>query len=145
MASDGITIEVPGLPAPGGSKRVFVRNGKPIVTDDAKRNGDWKSVVACAARQQYDGEPLAGPVSVRVVFKMPRPKGHYGTGRNADKLKPSAPTYHTQKPDATKLWRSTEDALSGLLWKDDAVIVSQLVDKCWTTGQAGARITIETY
>ena len=38
-------------------------------------------------------------------FRFVRPKSHYGTGRNAKKLKPSAPPHHTQKPDATKLLR----------------------------------------
>ena len=121
-----ICFEVPGIPAPGGSKRGFLhkRTGRVIVTDDCRRNKDWRAVVALVASEHIK-EPLAGPVSVTVTFFMPRPKSHFGKRG----LKLNAPTYHTVRPDSTKLWRAAEDALKGIAWFDDAQVVRQLIEK----------------
>lgn len=50
---------------------------------------------------------------------------------------------HTVKPDATKLWRSTEDALTGIAWRDDAQISVQVVEKRYGS-QSGALIQISS-
>jgi len=135
---------VPGVPAPGGSKTGFRHpsTGRVIVKEDCKRTPGWRACVALAARDAYRGEPSTRPIQFAVTFLLPRPKGHYGSGKNAAKLKPSAPRRHTVKPDALKLTRSTEDALTGILWRDDAQIVYEVIGKEWTTGQAGAHILV---
>ena len=57
----------------------------------------------------------------------------------------SAPAWPTVKPDATKLWRSTEDGLTGVLWRDDARIVCQLVRKVYAEdGRTGAAVKVWT-
>ena len=136
-----IRFFVPGLPQPGGSKRGFVHRhtGRVIVTEDCRRSKDWRAVVALEA-SRHCSQPLTGPLAVRVVFQLPRPKGHYRTGRNAGMLRDSAPTYPITKPDATKLWRSTEDALKAIAWADDSQVVHQDVRKVY--GQPGAEIEI---
>lgn len=143
MSETMIDLWVPGEPSPGGSKRPF-RNkhtGKIALVDaGGERTKNWRESVKVAAMQ--DGRYLEGPIWLRVIFKMPRPKCHYRTGKHAGELKPSAPKHHTKAPDATKLLRSTEDALTGVVWRDDAQVVEQEVSKQWTTGQPGARITI---
>jgi Holliday junction resolvase RusA-like endonuclease len=87
---------------------------------------------------------MLGPLSVNVTFYLRRPDGHYGTGRNAGQLKTSAPAYPTSKPDATKLWRSTEDAMTGVVFRDDSQIVQQSVGKRYCDGdqKPGALIEI---
>jgi Holliday junction resolvase RusA-like endonuclease len=77
-----------------------------------------------------------------VTFLMPRPKGHFRTGKRAHILREAAPLYHTSKPDATKLLRATEDALTGILWHDDAQIAMQIVKKRYTSSNPGAEIKI---
>lgn len=119
----GITITVPGVPAPGGSKR-HIGNGRMV--DDAKRNAPWRATVAWTAREQYQGPPLVGPLVANVVFIMPWRKGDR---RKDGTVKPSASVHPTVRPDATKLWRAAEDALTGILWQDDAQIVQQTVTK----------------
>lgn len=121
--TESIEFFVPGVPAPGGSKKAFVIGGRARITDDCKRNAPWRQSVVVFAQQAYQGEPLTGPLRVSIVFVMPRLKGHYGSGKNVGQLKANAPVWHTVKPDATKLMRSTEDALTGILWRDDATIV----------------------
>ncbi len=75
--------------------------------------------------QQYRGEIITGPLKLELSFRLPRPKSHYRTGKHSDELRPDSPTFHTSKPDTTKLIRGVEDACTGLIWKDDAQIAIQ--------------------
>ena len=54
------------------------------------------------------------PVKADIEFVFPRPKSHYGSGKNADVLKPSAPKHCVSRGngDIDKLSRSTLDGLS---------------------------------
>lgn len=131
---------VQGFPKPGGSKRAFCnkKTGKTWVKDMSD-NADWKAAVRQEALR-HCSRLLEGPLYVRVTFFLMRPKGHHGKRG----LKPSAPDYPTGKPDATKLWRSTEDALTGIAWKDDSQIVSQHIFKRYgTTPGAMIEITLK--
>lgn len=144
---------VPGIAKPGGSKtatvirrkggEIVMKGGRPLVTtrDDAKGNAEWKQTVAYTARQLFHYAPARCALRVAVVFVMPRPKGHFGSGRNAGRLKPNAPKYHTVKPDATKLMRALEDALTGILWADDTLIAEQAVSKVYGD-KPGASVTV---
>lgn len=126
-----IRIVVLGRPQPAGSKRAFKHphTGRIMVTDDAKGSRPWKQQVAGAALEHRPVELLTGPLELDVWFIMARPKGHYGSGRNSSVVKPSAPPFPTVKPDTTKLIRAAEDALTGIVWRDDAQIVDQHAHK----------------
>jgi Holliday junction resolvase RusA-like endonuclease len=137
-----IQFFVPGIPKPGGSKRAFInrKTGRPIITEDCKSSRDWRTAVAFAANEQFE-YPFAGPLSVHFDFLFLRPRGHFGTGRSAEYLKKSAPIYPAVRPDTTKLIRSTEDALKGIAWKDDAQVVTQSACKRYAQ-RGGAIITV---
>ena len=155
-----ISFFVPGIPRPGGSKTampIYDRSGRAVTTmtttgkhrpvlryvDDAKGNTEWRKAVALLGRQAYGIQaPMEGPLGIRVTFYMPRPLYHYGTGKNKLVVKDHAPKYSTAKPDLTKLMRSTEDALKGILWIDDAQICRQELDKLYTAHQPGAQIDV---
>lgn len=139
-----ITFTVYGHPATAGSKRAFIPtrkggdmvtrpNGKPmvVITDDNMAGKAWRQDVRSAARSAYDGELLRGPLSVTLRFFRQRPKSHFGSGKNASVLKGSAPSHPTTKPDVLKLARAIEDALTGVVWEDDAQIVHEVLDKAW--------------
>lgn len=128
---------IPGTPAPGGSKRAFVltdkKTGQPLrakatgriivnVTDDAgPRNKEWKSVVTIYGRGFMRGAPpYDEAMKVEFTFYLRRPMKHFRTGKNCHMLREDAPLHHTTKPDVLKLTRSTEDALTGVIWKDDS-------------------------
>jgi Holliday junction resolvase RusA-like endonuclease len=64
-----------------------------------------------------------------LIFDMPRPKCHYRTGKRSAELKDNAPAYHAGRPDATKLTRAVEDALTGIVWRDDSQVAEQHVIK----------------
>ena len=122
-----LRFTVPGRAAPGGSKRGFAfrrANGKlgvQLVDDNAKAK-PWKvTVAACALAARTSPALLDGPIKLKLTFILARPKGHHG----ARGLKPSAPKYPTTRPDVLKLARAVEDALTGIVWRDDAQIVSE--------------------
>jgi len=103
-----------------------------FVRDSARRSAPWKKDVAWAAAgamadQQIanGGGLLEGPLSVAMVFTVARPKSHYG--KNG--VRPSAPLYPTTRPDVLKLARAVEDACTGVVWRDDAQIVLELIAK----------------
>lgn len=92
--------------------------GKTLVIDDNPRSKAWKDQVAQAAGRAMDGKPLIdGAVRVDVTFYRPRPKSQLGTRGN---VLPSAPDYPITKPDRGKLLRAVEDALTGVIYRDDA-------------------------
>lgn len=130
-----IDFFVPGIPAPGGSKR-HVGNGR--IVEACKRTAGWRSVVAGIAMQAYTGKPLDGMLVLQIEFSMPRPRGHYRKNGN---LKETAPSRPITRPDLTKLVRSTEDALKGILWHDDSQIVTQCVTKLYAE-RPGARVFV---
>lgn len=136
-----VSFFVPGIPAPGGSKRHFLnrKNGKVIITDDCARNKDWRAVVAWTAKR-YCTEPLSGPLEVEVEFLLPRSKSHWRGGDPAKGLKPKAPRHPITRPDGTKLWRAAEDSLKGIAWMDDSQVVIQRVQKAY--GVPGMNIRI---
>lgn len=126
-----ITFAIPGIPKPGGSKRAFMnrKTGKAMIVDTCKGVSDWKGDIKYFAAAAYSGPLLDGAIELEVDFYLPRPKGHFGSGKNAAKLKPSAPEYPLTKPDALKLLRPLEDALTGVIWKDDCLIVRHVISK----------------
>lgn len=139
-----------GTPAPQGSKR-HVGGGRMIESSKAVR--PWRDAVKTAAlaemflRLERDtGAPVFGrgvPVTLSVRFYMKRPVSHYGTGRNAGVLKPSAPFAPTWVPDLSKLVRSTEDAITDAgVWHDDSQVVTTYARKLYARSAPYAEIEI---
>src|SRR3990167_8020034 len=96
-----IEFTVLGKPEPAGSKRAFMPKGArhPVITDDNPKGKDWKNAIRCTAREIYRGPLFDEALCVTFRFFRVRPRGHYRTGKNADKLRSSAPVYPTTKPD----------------------------------------------
>lgn len=130
--------DVLGIPVPQGSKRVF--HGHLVDVNHAKLR-DWRAAVANAIRRE---NVLTGPVSVKLDFYLPRPQGHYGTGRNAQVLRPSAPIVPQTKPDIDKLVRACLDALTGMAFRDDSQVAMLQARKFYADErQPGVHIEIE--
>lgn len=144
-----LTIDVVGTPAPQGSKRTFVVNGRAVMAESSKKVKPWRQDVVAAVEQTLAAttwEVPSGPVRVDITFFLPRPRYHFRTGKRANELKPNAPTWVDKKPDKDKLERATCDALttSGVI-RDDAQIAQGMVEKRYADpvrGVTGARITI---
>jgi Holliday junction resolvase RusA-like endonuclease len=146
MSPDTLTIDVIGAPAPQGSKRAFVVNGRAVMAESSKKVKPWRQDVAAAAETaaQHAGWQIPpDAIELTITFYMPRPGYHFGTGKNAARLKPSAPRWVSKKPDIDKLTRSTLDALttSGVI-KDDAQVARLVVEQRYADAATGARIVI---
>lgn len=129
-----LRFTVIGEPIPQGSTKSFVvnrkRDGKAVAvtTGDNPRTKGWRQTVAnCAAiellRAQNRGLFFAGAVEFDVTFYLPRPKALLA-GRKAVQ-----DVAHTKKPDVSKLARAAEDALTRIVWGDDAQITDLHVRK----------------
>jgi Holliday junction resolvase RusA-like endonuclease len=132
-ARDAVEFVVYGVAKPGGSKRAFrhPHTGRIVVTEDS-RNRSWRQEVAEAGREAFGpGDPWTFALAVEFTFYRPRPKGHYGSGRNAGVVKTSAPAWPGTRPDVLKLARAVEDSLTGIVWRDDAQIVDERLCKVW--------------
>ena len=122
-----IEFFVPGVPRPGGSKTAGYnrKTGKSFVREAGKHTADWRAVVSLAASEAMGDRPLlTGPLRLDINFYFERPKNHYRTrnGLISDVVKLSAPVYKITMPDRTKLTRSTEDAMTKIVWRDDAQV-----------------------
>jgi Holliday junction resolvase RusA-like endonuclease len=121
-----ITFTVLGVAAPQGSFRAFVSKstGRAFMQQSCKRTMPWRQEVAACAEKALkddhcDGWPTSMSVSMHVDFYLPRPASHLGKKG----LRPSAPEFPSKKPDLSKLVRAAEDALTGIIYDDDARIV----------------------
>jgi Holliday junction resolvase RusA-like endonuclease len=136
-------------PEPAGSKRAFAMPGKggkyrAIVTDANAKSRPWKTHVSVMAQEALPKEfqVLEGGLFCAIRFKVPRPAGHFnGKGElnkaGRDKMHP------TSKPDVLKLARGVEDALTGIVWRDDAQIVDERITKLWSDdGSYETRIVV---
>ena len=123
-----------------------ITQGSKIRTRWAMRdaNGDtllpWRDNVRAAAvtvvdviRHPWDGFNT-DPVSVQITFTFARPTAHFGTGKNADQVKASAPPFPSSHSigDIDKLVRACLDALTDAgIWKDDSQVVQLHALKVW--------------
>lgn len=134
-----LSFEVSGTPIPQGSKRAWISSTtkQVVMREDAgTRHSTWRNEVTGQARQAMAdigrfGEPFREPISCTLTFQFHRPQFHYGTGRNAETIKPSAPVYPTKPPDLDKLTRAIWDSLTSVVWVDDAQVVAATIRKQW--------------
>lgn len=155
-----VTMWVEGAPVTQGSKSPKpIYGGKPcgcckqrrllkLVVAESDKLAPWRHRVATKARVTMAGrEPMTGPVIVLARFYLPRPQDHLGTGRNAGQLRPSAPQAweHVKKPDGDKLLRAVLDAMTGIVYHDDAQVIDSMPRKRYADpGQSpGVRLTIK--
>lgn len=150
MTDGALSFFVQGHPAPGGSKNaipVWRKDGSLVLKKTAtgrqmpiinmvdsggEGNAIWKKAVKERARfYMLDSKPLDGPVKCELVFFMQRPLKHFVNNDRSRPLREDAPQYHTQMPDALKLARSTEDALTSVIWLDDSQNVRICSEKRW--------------
>lgn len=144
-----LRFTVVGKAQPAGSKRAVpnsrdwrTRAGVTWKVIDANPDADrWKQTVATTARgallayARQTGESIVQPmfdvpVEVSMIFRRARPESHVNTKGepNAEGLRHPFPD---AKPDVLKLARAVEDALTGIVYADDARIVRELLVKEW--------------
>ena len=133
-----LAFNVNGTPGAQGSKRHV---GHGVMVESSKKVKPWRQDVKAAAEHATgnvghfdEWTPFDGPVHATIVFRFPRPKGHYRTGRNAHLLRYNAPAFPTSRQlgDVDKLVRSTFDALTAAgVVTDDSLFARLYTVKTW--------------
>ena len=136
---DALRFVVHGRPQQKGSKDLALgappgRRHQRLAGQNVNPNAKpWQQTVSAAAADAIAPGPLLrGPVAVELVFCFKRPKGHYGTGRNAGAVRAFAPQWMTTMPDIDKLARTALDGLTGALIGDDAQVCDLSLVKCYS-------------
>lgn len=136
-----VQFTVLGVAAPQGSK---TRTKWGSMREDNPRTMPWRQEVAAVAKKAMGGmDLLLGPVRLTVECLFPRPKSHYRTGKRAADLKANAPGWVHTKPDLSKLVRAIEDAMTGIVFRDDSQVCETHSRKTYSTVEPYALITVE--
>lgn len=119
--------------------------GRSRMVESSQRVAPWMEAVRHEVQRAMNGQPpLAGPVSLNLVFHMPRARAHFG----ARGLRPGAPRWPTTRRagDIDKLSRAVCDALTqGGAYLDDSQVVSLVAVKRYVDDAnptASAQITL---
>ena len=107
-----------------------------IVKDGFRREHPattWKEQIRDAAREQIKSALVwvqwSGPLRVDLTFYLPRPKSHF---RSNGELKPTAPKWHTAKPDRDNCDKLVLDTLTNLgFWADDKQVCDGRIRKLY--------------
>lgn len=132
---DGLTLHVIGQPVPQGSMRAFNTPAGPRIVQGAtnakrKELAAWRDLIAVQAHIGMCGGPLfEGPVYVRAAFWLRPPA-------NTPKTIRTWPC-KGRSLDLDKLVRSVLDALTGVVFADDAQVTSLSADKDWMIWRPG--------
>jgi Holliday junction resolvase RusA-like endonuclease len=132
MSGPSLRVVVYGSPKPAGSKRAFKwqakdgRSGVSVTDANPKAKG-WKGQVAQVVGEKMAGRELFdGPLALTLHFYVARPRGHFG--KSGLSAKGRRTPYPAVRPDVLKLARGVEDAMSGVVYRDDAqIVVERLV------------------
>ena len=126
------SVFVRGIPAPQGSKRAFKVGDKAVVVDvNPKSLKDWRSAINFVLQDKWEGPPLEGAVQVTLLFFLLRPKSV------SEKKRP----YPSVKPDIDKLCRAALDAMTGIVYGDDAQVIDVCASKQYST-ESGLQIRV---
>ena len=145
-----VVFEAYGRPVTQGSKTAVRRGGRVILIEDAKGWRPWRDTLVRAARAAHHGGPIVGPVAVSCVFVFARPAAHYGTGRNAGRVKAGAPSFPATRGTGAvdKLVRAVLDPLTiaGVI-EDDSRVVECRGLKLWAgrDEREGVYVVVKRY
>ena len=111
-------------------KKVRVVHGKPLFYDPEPVK-KAKALLAAHLLAHRPEKPLEGPLSLSTVWLFPRGKTHkHGEWR-------------VTKPDTDNLQKLLKDCMTRCgYWKDDAHVVRESVEKCWSDEPTGIYIEI---
>jgi len=104
-----------------------------MFTTQVDPSADPKADFLQMVRDKAPPIPCDGPIRLVCTFHFPRPKKHYGTGRNAAVVKERYRNlWHSGRPDIDNLVKFVTDALNGIFYRDDAQITKVTAVKIWS-------------
>lgn len=148
----GVVVLVsPGYDANGSGIRFVGKDGRPAHVSGGetlyRKNDFWMHNYDPSATDKRDflrlcaaaapPKPFTGPLRVDLFLYFGYLKGHYGTGRNANKLKPNAPIWKDTGKDRDNCDKlvldalTGKDALKGKFWLNDSQVCAGLILKLY--------------
>ena len=132
-------FEIPGEPHGKGRPR-FRRLGNFVSTYNDKKTQSYEALVKQSAKEAFgDTDILETPISLYLYIKLPIPKS-YSKKRSEACLNGSEKPI--KKPDASNVLKSVEDAMNGVVYKDDSQIVNFHVTKVYSP-QSGIDVCVK--
>jgi len=130
------TLFITGNPRPKGSWTPFRRkNGTLGMHHSSARVAAWCREAAKQVKAQYTGPLYDCPIHTTFIFLMER-----GSKAAAKRKYPTSPF----DGDLDKLVRGLLDSMTGVVYKDDRLVVKSSEEKIHTDGEPGVQITITT-
>lgn len=108
-----LNVHVFGLPVPQARPRAFKTPSGHIRLYDPANCKDWKRTVLAQVLPAKPSAPVEGPLAMDLVFELPRPKSA-----------PKRVQHPTTRPDLSNFIKTIEDALTGVVYRDDSQIVA---------------------
>ena len=123
-----IEFTIPGVPVPQGRPRAGKNRGK-IVMYDPKESKDYKKYVALIAKQYAPKKPFeeALRVEMRIYRQTPKSTTKKDRALYIDGIKRPI-----VKADTSNYVKGIEDALNGIIYKDDSQIVDLYASKYYS-------------
>ena len=116
---DGIAFGVGNLTpvAQGSGSCIPLKNGRcQYVPASGGKLSNWRGYVRACAQDEYRGKPTKDGVHVILRFRIPPPKRQ-------------TREFPTVRPDLDKLVRAVLDALTGVIFVDDAQVLGLYASK----------------
>ena len=89
-------------------------------------------------KEQFTGEPYTDALKIAFTFNIKRPKSHW----NKYSLKPSAPIYHTKRPDIDNYVKFYMDCMNKVVYLDDSQVIELSAKKIYNDKESFTEIVI---
>jgi Endodeoxyribonuclease RusA len=132
-----------GFRRPDGSIGVRLVEGRRGKSRDAHKS--WRATVSDMAAQAMASADLPvfdGAVGLSATFFFIRPKGHFTSAGKLSATGRRTPWPTTKRLDLGKLVRCIEDSMTGVVYRDDALICVQEPRKVWCDQGEPERVEI---
>ncbi len=131
MSATVIEFFVPGIPTTKNKRKAFTIKNKAGDVVGARvahpeRDKEKQRAFASVANDHAPPAPWVCPVRLELVFTMPI-AGSWSGKKTA--MAESGELRHTSRPDTSRLTTFVEDALSGVFYLDDALVVELRAEK----------------
>ena len=110
---------IPGEPIAKKRFRFAIRGKYPVTYNEQEKQ---VKAVQLILKSQMNSDIIDTPFSAKFTFIKSRPKSHFGTGKNSDILKKSAPQHVPTKPDLDNYLKFYLDCMNGIIIKDDSLL-----------------------
>lgn len=135
---DSLYIRIPLVPVPKGRPR-FNHNSRLAYTDAKTLKFERELRKVCKEEMvKRNFTKATTPLSVCLFFRMPIPKSY-----SKKKTKEMEASWYPHRPDIDNLIKSALDAMNGVVYEDDALVVRLESTKSYSAEDFG--MTIEVY